>query len=167
LRVQHKGRQRSIPVQFQPRLSSFMAGIARQNGITPMAIGGFDDHAHVLIALRPTVTLAKAMQLIKAGSSKWCNQNFAGGDFEWQAGYGAMSVSTSLLAQTQRYIRNQREHHPRRTFAQEWKSFLEKNGFSLPSGRINRPSGTLRVFNCHLASRHSVRSLRPANCKPG
>jgi len=111
-----------------------MAGIARQNGITPIAIGGFDDHAHVLIALPPTVTLAKAMQLIKAGSSKWCNQNFAGGDFEWQAGYGAVSVSTSLLAQTQRYIRSQREHHRRRAFAEEWKSFLEKNGFSLTPG---------------------------------
>ena len=124
-----KDRRKIIPPEFQDRLWSFMAGIARRNGIKPIAIGGFDDHAHVLIALPPTMALAKAMQLIKAGSSKWCNQNFARGDFEWQAGYCAMSVSASLLGETQTYIRSQREHHRRRDFLQEWKAFLRKNGF--------------------------------------
>jgi putative transposase len=125
-----KGRQRTIPAELQPRLWSFIAGIARHNGIVPIAIGGFDDHAHVLIALPPTVALAKAMQLIKAGSSKWCNRNFARGGFEWQASYCAVSVSASLMSQTERYIRNQREHHRRRSFAEEWKVLLQKNGFS-------------------------------------
>lgn len=96
-----------------------MAGIAKQNGITPIAIGGFDEHAHLLIAIPPTMPLAKAMQLIKAGSSKWCNQNFASGRFEWQGGYSAVSVSTSLLEKTKQYIRNQREHHKKRDFAEE------------------------------------------------
>ena len=108
-----------------------MAGIARQNGITPIAIGGFDEHAHVLIALPPTMSLAKAMQLVKAGSSKSCNENFGPDRFEWQVGYSAASVSTSLLDKTEAYIRNQREHHRRRNFAEEWQLFLEKNGFSL------------------------------------
>jgi putative transposase len=124
-----KDRRKIIPAQMQPRLWSFMAGIARRNGITALAVGGFDEHAHVLIALPPTVTLAKAMQLIKAGSSKWCNQNFGDGRFEWQSGYSAFSVSASLISRTQAYIRNQREHHRKRDFAQEWKDFLEKNGF--------------------------------------
>jgi putative transposase len=126
-----KNRARIIPVEMQPRLWSFMAGIARQNGITPIAIGGFDEHAHVLIALPPTMSLAKAMQLVKAGSSKWCNENFGPDRFEWQVGYSAASVSTSLLDKTEAYIRNQREHHRRRNFAEEWQLFLEKNGFSL------------------------------------
>jgi putative transposase len=125
-----KNRAKIIPAEMQPRLWSFMAGIAQQNGIAPLAIGGFDDHAHVLIALPPTMALAKAMQLIKAGSSKWCNQNFAGGQFEWQAGYSAASVSTSLIEKTKAYIRNQGEHHRRRDFAAEWRLFLQKNGFS-------------------------------------
>jgi putative transposase len=125
-----KNRAKIIPAEMQPRLWSFIVGIARQNGITPIAIGGFDDHAHVLIALPPTMALAKAMQLIKAGSSKWCNQNFGDGRLEWQAGYSAASVSTSLLDKTKAYIRNQREHHRRRDFAEEWRSFLQKNGFS-------------------------------------
>jgi len=124
-----KNRVRNIPADMQPRLWSFMAGIARQNGITPIAIGGFDDHAHVLIAIPPTMALAKAMQLIKAGSSKWCNQNFAGSRFEWQAGYSAASVSTSMIDRTKAYIRNQRDHHRRRDFAEEWRLFLERNGF--------------------------------------
>jgi putative transposase len=126
-----KDRRKIIPAEMQPRLWSFMAGIARCNGITSLAIGGFDDHAHVLIPLPPTVALAKAVQLIKAGSSKWCNQNFGDGQFQWQAGYAAFSVSASLLAKTQAYIWNQREHHRKRDFAQEWKDFLEKNGFAL------------------------------------
>lgn len=74
-----------------------------------------------------------AIQLIKAGSSKWCNQNFAHAGFEWQAGYSAFSVSASLLAKTQEYIRNQRQHHRKRDFAEEWKEFLEKNGFGAPA----------------------------------
>ena len=125
-----KNRAKIIPPEMQPRLWSFMAGIARQNGITPIEIGGYDDHAHVLIAVPPTVTVAKAMQLIKAGSSKWCNQNFASGRFEWQAGYSAASVSSSLVERTQTYIRNQREHHRKRDFDAEWREFLRKNGFS-------------------------------------
>lgn len=125
-----KNREKLIPPDLQPRLWSFTAGIARQNGITPIAMGGFDDHAHALIALPATMPLAKAMQLLKAGSSKWCNQNFAKGNFEWQAGYSAVSVSTSLLRATSAYIRNQREHHRRRDFATEWADFLRKNGFS-------------------------------------
>ncbi len=125
-----KNRAKSIPADLQPRLWSFMVGIARQNGLTPIAVGGFDDHAHVLIAVPPTMPLAKAMQLIKTGSSKWCNQNFGKGDFEWQAGYSAASVGTSLLDKTKDYIRNQREHHRKRDFEAEWRQFLQKNGFA-------------------------------------
>ena len=125
-----KDRQQIIPAEVQPRLWSFMAGIARCNRITPLAVGGFDDHSHVLIGLPPTVPLAKAMQLIKAGSAKWCNQNFAKGRFEWQAGYAAFSVSASLLHKTQQYIRDQQQHHRKRNFAEAWKEFLGRNGFA-------------------------------------
>lgn len=66
-----KNREKIIPVNLQSRLSSFMAGIARQNGITPIAVNGSnDDDAHALIALPPTMSIAKAMQLVKAGSSR-------------------------------------------------------------------------------------------------
>lgn len=125
-----KNREKIIPGSLQPRLWSFMAGIARQNGITPIAVNGSDDHAHALIALPATMSIAKAVQLVKAGSSKWCNRNFGKGDFEWQVGYSAFSVSTSLLSATSAYIRNQHQHHRKRDFAAEWRDFLRKNGFS-------------------------------------
>ena len=136
-----KGRRPAIPEDMQPRLWSFMAGIARTNGIQPIAVGGHLDHAHVLMVVPQTMPLAKAVQLIKAGSSKWCNQNLDAGRFEWQAGYSAFSVSASQVEATIRYIRNQREHHRRRDFAEEWRAFLRKNGFD-PKVAINRPSGT-------------------------
>lgn len=106
------------------------SGIARQNGITPIAVNGSHDHAHALIALPATMSIAEAVQLVKAGSSKWCNRNFGKGDFEWQVGYSAFSVSTSLLSATSAYIRNQHQHHRKRDFAAEWRDFLRKNGFS-------------------------------------
>ena len=123
-----KERRPLIPPEMQPRLWSFMAGIARQNGIRPLAINGFDEHAHALISIPATMPLAKAVQLIKAGSSKWCNQNLSGGRFEWQTGYSAFSVSASQIKITVEYIRNQREHHKRRDFAAEWSALLRKNG---------------------------------------
>ena len=126
-----KERRKLIPAEMQPRLWSFIVGIARQNGIKPLAIGGFDEHAHALISIPAMMPLAKAVQLIKAGSSKWCNQNLGNGRFEWQAGYLAVSVSTSLIDRTQQYIRHQREHHAKCGFGEEWDEFLAKNGFSL------------------------------------
>ena len=125
-----KNRAEMIPPDMQSRLWTFIGGIARRNGIRPIAIGGFCDHVHVLIAVPPTMSLAKAMQLIKAGSSKWCNQMFASGKFEWQAGYSAVSVSTSLTDRTVSYIHNQPAHHRKRGYAEEWQKFLSKNGLS-------------------------------------
>jgi putative transposase len=138
-----KNRAKIIPRDLQSRLWTFMGGIARRNGIRPIAIGGFDDHAHVFIAVPPSLPLAKAMQLIKAGSSKWCNQMFADGKFEWQTGYSAVSVSTSLTDRTVNYIHNQPAHHRKRDSAEEWQNFLSKNGLSIRADRLNRPSGTV------------------------
>jgi putative transposase len=125
-----KERRKLIPESMQPRLWQFMAGIARTKGIQPIEVGGFDNHVHVLMVVPQTMPLAKAVQLIKAGSSKWCNQNLKNGRFEWQTGYSAFSVSASQLPATVAYIRNQKEHHRRRDFAQEWREFLKKNGFN-------------------------------------
>ena len=73
-----KGRQKSLPEDAQPRIWAFIGGIARQNGFTAIAVGGMEDHVHALLALPATMPLAKAVQLIKGGSSKWCNQNLSG-----------------------------------------------------------------------------------------
>jgi REP element-mobilizing transposase RayT len=69
-----KDRLPLIPVKMQPQLWSYIGGIARANAMKALAVGGMGDHAHVLVSLPPTVTIGKAMQLIKAGSSKWMHE---------------------------------------------------------------------------------------------
>ena len=76
-----------------------------------------------------SLSAAKAMQLIKGGSSSWLNQTFPKmRGFSWQEGYGAFSVSISHIADTIAYIENQEEHHRRTTFQEEYVAFLKRHG---------------------------------------
>jgi REP element-mobilizing transposase RayT len=121
-----KHRAAIIPADRQEHLWAYLLGIARNMKIKILAIGGTSDHLHLLIALPPTMNLAKAMCDMKANSSKWLNE--AGLHFAWQEGYGAFSVSPSRVADVQRYIRNQAEHHKKRNFEQEFVDLLRKSG---------------------------------------
>jgi hypothetical protein len=78
--------------------------------------------------------LAKAMQLLKGGSSKWMNDS--GTSFAWQAGYGAFSVGISQQAATISYIRSQAEHHHKRGFEEEFLSFLKKHGIEYDPSHV-------------------------------
>jgi REP element-mobilizing transposase RayT len=94
-----------------------------------IAIGGIEDHIHVLVSLPATMSFAKAVQLIKGGSSKWVHESFPQlQDFGWQEGYGAFSLNRSLLDQTVNYINGQREHHQKKTFQEEFIALLDKHG---------------------------------------
>lgn len=94
-----------------------------------LAIGGTTDHVHALLSLPGMVSFAKAVQLIKGGSSKWINDSFSKPQkFAWQEGYGAFSVSASQVAKTVAYINNQKEHHRKRTLREEFLELLEKHG---------------------------------------
>jgi REP element-mobilizing transposase RayT len=87
------------------------------------------DHVHALLALPPTLPLAKAIQFLKGSSSHWINESRAGYvRFAWQEGYGAFSVSASHTEDVVRYIRNQRQHHERKSFEDEFVGFLKKYG---------------------------------------
>ena len=118
-----------ISEQFQPRLWSFLGGIARKNGFKAIAIGGIGNHVHILLSIPATMPLAKAVQLLKGGSSKWMN-DMDGGRFAWQEGYGAFTVGLSQQADTIRYINSQHEHHQKRSFEEEFLAFLKKHGIS-------------------------------------
>ena len=122
-----KDRSNTIPADMRTRLWSFIGGIARKNGFKALAVGGTQNHVHVLLSLPATMPLAKAVQLLKGGSSKWLNETIAN-RFEWQQGYGAFSVSISHQAQTVVYINSQEEHHRRRDFREEFVGFLKKHG---------------------------------------
>lgn len=124
-----KQRQRVIAPEIQPRLWAYFGGIARENKMKAIAVGGTDDHIHVLLSLPATVPLAKAAQLIKGGSSFWVHETFSTHrDFAWQEGYGAFTVSVSQLDKTIRYISDQEEHHRKKTFQEEYLEFLKKHG---------------------------------------
>jgi putative transposase len=122
-----KDRTKSIAKDIQPELWSYMAGICRNQGMAAIAINGMEDHTHVLFHLPPTTSLAKAVQLIKANSSKWMNEH--GRRFAWQEGYSAFGVSISNTDVVARYIRNQEQHHRKMTFEQEYRALLKKHGF--------------------------------------
>lgn len=121
-----KGRQCLIPCDAQERLWSFPGGIARKNGFKTIAVGGISNHVHVLMSLPATIPLAKAVQLLKGGSSKWLNET-PGRHFEWQQGYGAFSLGISQQEQTVAYINSQAEHHKKRDFEDEFVAFLKKH----------------------------------------
>jgi putative transposase len=137
-----KDRRKLIPEAMQPRLWAFMGGIARRNEFVALAVGGTDNHAHALIAIPPKMPLAKAVQLIKGGSSKWCNQNL-NTRFAWQEGYAAFSVSTSHKQSVVEYIRNQKRHHERRSFEQELIAFLKKHEVPFNAAELFAESSTV------------------------
>lgn len=118
-----------IDGNLESRLWPYIGGIARENKMRALAIGGTADHVHTLLTLPGTMSVAKAVQLIKGGSSKWVHDTFTQyRKFTWQDGYGAFSVSASQADKTIAYIKGQKEHHRKRTFEEEFIEFLEKHG---------------------------------------
>jgi REP element-mobilizing transposase RayT len=102
-----------------------------------LAIGGTSDHVHALLSLPGMMSFAKAVQLIKGGSSKWIHDTLpAQRKFEWQEGYGAFSVSASQAPKAIAYINNQKEHHRRKTFQEEFLELLDKHGIEYDSRHV-------------------------------
>ena len=123
-----KNRVRTISGEIQPKLWAYLAGIARNHGMHAVAIGGIEDHVHALINLGGILGIAKAVQVLKANSSRWMNEH-ARSRFEWQEGYFACSVCRSQVTRVINYIRNQKEHHRKMDSATEYALLLKKHGF--------------------------------------
>jgi len=122
-----QGRENLIKEKFRDELEKYMCGIITNNNSKPIAIYCNPDHTHVLIGLHPSISVATIAGDIKAGSSKWINQNkFVMGKFSWQDGYGAFTYSKSQIEVVAKYILNQREHHIKKSFKDEYLSFLQK-----------------------------------------
>src|SRR6266498_5407855 len=101
-----KERRPLITPALRDRLWPFLGGIARQNKMKAVEIGGVEDHVHILLSLPATMAIAKALQLIKGGSSKWVHDTFPKHRlFGWQEKYGAFSVSASQLDRVTEYIK--------------------------------------------------------------
>ena len=98
-------------------------------------VNGHVDHVHCLISLHPEQTISKVVQLIKGESSCWINKNnLCKEHFEWQDEYFAVSVSESSVNKVREYIKNQEEHHSKKTFQEEYDEFMQKYGFVLIKG---------------------------------
>lgn len=104
-----EARRGSISKEIRPNLWAYLAGIARNHGMLVSAVGGADNHIHLLLQLPADLQLAKAILLLKSNSSKWMSERTK--QFAWQKGNAALSVSASNLAAVTRYVQNQEAHH--------------------------------------------------------
>jgi len=126
-----KGRHPLLGPEIQTRLWPYLGGIARANRMSALAVGGVADHVHILLSLPATQSISKAIQLLKGNSSKWLHEEFAElRTFSWQEGYGAFTIGMSGVPETKNYIGTQAEHHKKKTFQEEFKSFLDKHGLT-------------------------------------
>lgn len=122
-----RNRERKIDTEWRSRLYQYFITIIQNRGNKVLAIGGTDDHVHMLIGLKPTESIASVMMAVKRDSSKWINQNrLTVGRFEWQEGYGAFSCSKSHTDKTVKYILEQDIHHAKQSSADELKQILDK-----------------------------------------
>jgi len=123
-----KDRKNLISANLKPRLWSYLKGIAETNAFEALAVGGTQNHVHVLLRLPPTMAIAKAAQLLKGGSSKWIHDTFPTHHaFAWQKGYGAFSIGVTGMTQTVAYIENQAVHHRARSFEDEYLEFVRRH----------------------------------------
>ena len=122
-----KHRAPLITDEIREPLYEYIGGILRAEGGTLIEIGGVDDHVHLLARLKPTMAVAEAVRLIKSNSSKWLHKGVGAEHFGWQLGYGAFSVSKSMVGDVRRYIRGQPVHHRRRTFQEELIELLKRH----------------------------------------
>ena len=120
-----------ITPALRERLWPYIGGIARENKMTAIEIGGVEDHVHLLLSLPSTMPVAKALQLIKGGSSKWVHDTFPEQRlFGWQVKYGSFSLSVSQVDKIIAYIKGQPEHHRKMTFKEEFVALLKKHRIS-------------------------------------
>ena len=123
-----KDRHRLITPDLRERLWPYLGGIARQNKMKAIEIGGVEDHVHILLSLPSTVSISKALQLMKGGSSRWIHETFPEHRlFSWQEKYGAFSVGVSQLDTIIDYIQNQEPHHGTMTFQEEFEALLKRH----------------------------------------
>ncbi len=123
-----KHRAPFIRAEIEAELHAYIATVFDECQCPSLKVGGMPDHLHALFSLHRTTTLAAIMEEVKKRSSKWIKtKGDEYRDFQWQAGYGAFSVSQSAVSEVREYIANQRTHHQERDFQNELRSLLRKS----------------------------------------
>ena len=121
-----RGRENLLRDDFRGELFKYIHGVIEGIGLHPLAVNGYYDHVHVFFELNNTLSMAKALQQIKANSARWINErNLTPKSFKWQKGYSAFSHSRSQRTRVINYITNQEQHHAYESFKKEYYSILE------------------------------------------
>ena len=128
-----KSRLRALSPAIREKLFPSVVGMGHVFEVEVLAIGGAEDHIHLLISLPAKLSLSEAVKKLKANSSRWIKDEFGLQKFAWQTGYGAFSVGLGDFEATRRYIGTQVEHHKRRDFRAEMAQIFQQHGVDLNS----------------------------------
>ncbi|MEO8514801.1 MAG: IS200/IS605 family transposase [Ignavibacteria bacterium] len=122
-----KHREHLIKPPYEEELHAYLGGICKELECHPIKVGGYTDHVHILCMLSKKIALMKLLEEVKSHSSKWMKiKDVSLNNFYWQDGYGAFSVNPAQVDKVISYIENQHEHHRKKTFQDEYRSFLKK-----------------------------------------
>ena len=122
-----KSRKNLIPQENLEVVFEYIAGIVRNKGQKPIIVGGVSNHIHILLGMKPGITVSALVRDIKNNSTNFINQqDWMVEKFSWQNGFGAFSYGNSQIELVFNYIKNQEEHHKIKTFREEFVAFLEK-----------------------------------------
>lgn len=121
-----KYRKALLDKAWRKKAFAVMGNLVNETGCTNIIVNGVEDHVHLLVSLKPSVSISDLMKTVKAKSSKYINDNHLTEErFEWQRGYGVFSYSQSSVDNVFRYIANQEEHHKKQSLRKEYVKFLE------------------------------------------
>ena len=122
-------REKTLHKEARINLSNYFYEYSKEKNIYMKINYVNSDHVHLLIDLLTSLTIENAVRLFKGSSSHWINEkNLIDSNFSWGRGYGVFSVSESSVDKVCRYIAGQEEHHKLKSFATEYKEFIEKYG---------------------------------------
>lgn len=122
-----KHRINLIDEKIEAELFKYLGGICKSLECQPFIVGGYQNHIHILCSLSRKISLMKLIEELKSHSSKWIKNRWEGyNNFYWQNGYGGFSVNPNQVDVVKEYIANQREHHRKKTFKEEFLAFLHK-----------------------------------------
>jgi putative transposase len=125
-----KHRKPFIAPAWRDRLHEYLGGTVRGLEGIPEAIGGVDDHVHLLVGLRATHTLADFIRELKKAGTAWVKGEKLELHFAWQEGYAAFTVSPTARGGVKKYLANQADHHRRRSFVEELRWLLKEAGIA-------------------------------------
>jgi putative transposase len=113
--------------EYEDPLFHYLGALCKDHDSTPLRVGGYLDHVHILCNLSRKIPLSEVLSKIKSVSSGWFKkQNDDLRGFYWQNGYGAFSVSPSAVNSVIKYIDNQRNHHQKQDYQNEFRGYLKK-----------------------------------------